>query len=106
MDWLGQGEAYQEAFEDAQEHAVETLEEEARRHGRCLSRTTCVLQGERCGTVRKYSDVLLIFLLKAARPEVYSERRHVTGDVNVNVTEQALLEARLRAPKWKSRTSS
>ena len=28
--WL-EGEAYSEAFEDAQEHAVETLEEEARR---------------------------------------------------------------------------
>ena len=30
-DWLEQGTVYQEAFEDVQEHAVEILEEEARR---------------------------------------------------------------------------
>ena len=52
-------------------------------------------QGQPCGTVRKYSNVLLIFLLKATRPEVCRENRHITGDMNV--TEQALLEARQRA---------
>jgi hypothetical protein len=29
-------------------------------------------------TIREYSDTLLIFLLKAARPERYRERRHST----------------------------
>ena len=69
-------------------------------------------KGEVCGSVRKYSDVLLIFLLKGLRPEVYRENRHITGDMNV--TEQALLEARQRAARHreqlingeKSRTSS
>ena len=31
------------------------------------------------GTVRKYSDTLLIFLLKGAKPEKYRERHEVTG---------------------------
>ena len=62
-------------------------------------------KGEVCGSVRKYSDVLLIFLLKGLRLEVYRENKHITGDINVNVTEQALLEARLRASQ-KNRTSS
>ena len=40
-------------------------------------------RGEIAGTVRKYSDVLLIFLLKVTRPNIYRENRHVTADVNV-----------------------
>ena len=102
-DWLEQGKAYSEAFEDAQEHAVETLEEEARRRAMFGVEQPVFYKGEVCGSVRKYSDVLLIFLLKGLRPEVYRENRHLTGDMNVNVTEQALLEARLRASQ-KSRT--
>jgi hypothetical protein len=31
------------------------------------------------GTVRKYSDTLLIFMLKGARPEKYRDRHEVTG---------------------------
>ena len=97
--WLEQGTAYQEAFEDAQEHAVETLEEEARRRTMVGVEQPVFYQGQPRGTVRKYSDVLLIFLLKATRPEVYRENRHITGDMNVNMTEQALLEARQRASR-------
>ena len=114
MDWLEQGKAYSEAFEDAQEHAVETLEEEARRRAMFGVEQPVFYKGEVCGSIRKYSDVLLIFLLKGLRPEVYRENRHLTGDMNVNVTEQALLEARQRASRHreqlingeKSRTSS
>ena len=81
--WLEQVQAYREAFEDSQEHAVETLEEEARRRAKVGVEQPVFYRGEVAGTVRKYSDILLIFLLKAARPEVYRENRHVTGDVNV-----------------------
>jgi hypothetical protein len=31
-------------------------------------------QGRLCGTVQKYSDALLIFLLKSRRPEKYADR--------------------------------
>ena len=34
-------------------------------------------QGAQCGAVRKYSDTLLIFMLKARRPEKYRERANV-----------------------------
>ena len=37
-------------------------------------------QGKACGVVRKYSDTLLIFLLKGRRPERYRDRSsHATG---------------------------
>ena len=31
-------------------------------------------KGAKCGAVQKYSDLLLIFLLKARRPDMYRER--------------------------------
>jgi hypothetical protein len=38
-------------------------------------------QGEKVGTVQKYSDTLLIFLMKGVRPEKYRERfgHEITG---------------------------
>lgn len=47
---------YREAFEEAKNRGVEDLEDEARRRA------------------KKGSDVLLIFLLKAARPHIYREK--------------------------------
>ena len=35
--------------------------------------------GKRVGTVREYSDTLLIFLLKGGKPAKYRERHEVTG---------------------------
>jgi hypothetical protein len=37
-------------------------------------------QGRLVGTVREYSDTLLIFALKARAPDRYREIRHVTLD--------------------------
>lgn len=36
-------------------------------------------QGRSVGRVKRYSDVLLIFLLKGIRPDVYRERYEHTG---------------------------
>jgi hypothetical protein len=34
-------------------------------------------------TIREYSDTLLIFLLRAARPEKYRERRHLSVETQL-----------------------
>ena len=34
-------------------------------------------QGEHCCNVRRYSDTLLIFMLKARKPDVYRERASI-----------------------------
>ena len=36
--------------------------------------------GECTGTKTRYSDVLLMFLLKAHRPERFRDNMHITGD--------------------------
>jgi hypothetical protein len=53
---------------------VDVLEDEARRRAHVGWLEPVFYKGEECGSVRKYSDTLLIFMLKAARPDVYRER--------------------------------
>lgn len=73
------------AWDDALDQASDLLEKEARRRAHdgwdepvFGSMGTGLGSGE-VGTVRKYSDTLLIFLLKGARPEKYRDRHEVTG---------------------------
>lgn len=75
--WLKEDPEYAAAAEDAMEQAADLLEEEARRRAHDGTDEPVFYQGVQCGTVRKYSDTLLIFLLKAARPERFRERASV-----------------------------
>ena len=59
------------------ENAADLLEEEARRRAHDGVDEPVWFQGVQCGTVRKYSDTLLIFLLKGAKPDKYRERSSV-----------------------------
>ena len=55
-------------------------------------------QGKRVGTRHKYSDVLLIFLLKGALPAKYRDRYEITAEVAVPVSDpgrEALSDADL-----------
>lgn len=73
-DWLENDELYKTAFEVAKEVAAEMLEEEARRRAVDGVYEPVFYKGVRCGQVLKYSDTLLIVLLKAAKPGVYKDR--------------------------------
>lgn len=72
--WLETDKAYAARFKDAEEDVTESLEAEARRRAVDGLEEPVHYQGERVDTIRRYSDTLLIFLLKARRPEVYRER--------------------------------
>ena len=76
--WLKNA-AYAEAFSVAQATAVEALEKEARRRAIEGTREPIFYRGEEVGDRIKYSDLLLIFLLKAARPETYRDRYEITA---------------------------
>lgn len=73
-EWLLSDPEYITRFKEAREQAVESLEREARRRAIEGTEQPVYWQGEQIGTIRKFSDVLLIFLLKGAKPEVYRER--------------------------------
>ena len=66
--------AFSQAWEDAMEQAADVLEREAWRRASEGVKQPVFYQGEVCGHVRKYSDVLLIFLLKGCRPDKYREQ--------------------------------
>lgn len=79
--------AFEEAARDAIEVATDALELEARR--RAYTGTLKPVYGSggtgvgtvKVGTIREYSDVLLIFLLKAHRPDKYRENVKHTHEV-------------------------
>jgi hypothetical protein len=74
---------------------VTALEDEAHRRAFDGTLEPVFHQGDECGTVRKYSDTLAIFLLKAHAPDKYREssRMELTGanggPVQISDTERA-----------------
>ena len=92
-EWRASDEAFAAAWDAALDEAADTMEREAFRRAvegvdePVFGSLGNGLGSGEVGTVRKYSDTLLIFLLKAARPEKYRDRveqKH-TGAVQVNV---------------------
>jgi len=65
---------FAEAWAEAYEAGTDALEAEAQRRAVEGVEEAVYYQGERCGTVRKYSDTLLIFLMKARDPKRFCDR--------------------------------
>jgi len=64
---------FAKGWDEAIEVATDLLEGEARRRAIAGVEEPVYYRGEVVGAVRKYSDTLLIFLLKAHRPEKFRE---------------------------------
>lgn len=79
-EWRTADPLFAAAWDEAVELGTDELEEEARRRAFSGVDEPVFYQGEECGAVRRYSDTLLIFLLKGRRPDKYRER--VTIDVS------------------------
>lgn len=72
--WRDEDSAFRAAWDEALEEATDLLEAEAHRRAYAGYEEPVFYQGAECGLVRKYSDTLLIFILKGLRPEKYRER--------------------------------
>ncbi len=78
--WLEKDAEYREAFDVAKEDATDVLEAEAHRRAvEGVEEPVGWYKGVAGGTVRRYSDNVLMFLLKGARPERYRERYEIKG---------------------------
>lgn len=81
--------AFAEEWRLARESAADRMEKEALR--RAVQGVNEPVFGSggtgvgtvKVGTIRRYSDTLLIFLLKGIRPEKYRERRELSGSLEV-----------------------
>lgn len=93
-----EGEHYPTLFEEASDTAVERMEAEADRRALEGYDEPVFYEGEQCGTKRRYSDVLLIFRLKALRPEKYRDRSEVRTDGTMTLRiAETIIPARLPA---------
>ena len=70
---------------DALETATHALDAEARRRALEGVETPHFHQGRVAGTVRKYSDPLLMFLLRAHRPDRYRDRPAGGSDADADL---------------------
>ena len=93
--WINNDESYKIYFAEAEQEAIDRLEAEARRRALNGVAEPVFYQGVECGTIQKYSDTLLIFLLKGAKPQKY--RDNVVVDANVNITFEQLLKKALES---------
>ncbi len=81
-DWKSADSEFADAWERALDIGTDALEDEAVRRAHDGVDEPVFYQGKACGVVRKYSDTLLIFLLKGRRPEKYKDRPiHEPGGV-------------------------
>ena len=79
-DWRAADPDFADAWERALDIGADALEDEAVRRAVEGVDEPVFYQGEAVGVVRKYSDTLLIFLLKGRRPEKYRDRlSHAIG---------------------------
>jgi Bacteriophage Sf6, terminase small subunit-like len=72
--WRAADVKFAAAWDDAIEEGTDLLEDEVLRRAKDGVEEPRFYEGEICGHVRKYSDTLAIFLLKARRPEKYSDK--------------------------------
>jgi hypothetical protein len=77
-NWLRDDPEYPARFAEAHAESCEALEKEARRRAIGGVDKPVFQGGEEVGTVRVYSDTLLIFLMKGAMPDKYRERMDIT----------------------------
>lgn len=97
QNWKNSDPDFAAAMVEAEEKAAERLEQEARRRAVEGVAEPVYQGGKQVGTVRKYSDTLLIFLLKGAKPEKYRERvsQEISGPGGKPVQMQAVNLANL-----------
>lgn len=94
-EWREADAEFAEKWDHAIELATDQLEAEARRRAYEGTLKPVFYQGSECGHIREYSDTLLIVLLKANRPEKFSERSklELTGKDGKEFTVNVITES-------------
>lgn len=100
-DWRAADEDFAKAWDTALDLGSDALEDEAVRRATEGTLKPVFHLGVKCGSIREYSDTLLIFLLKGRRPEKYRERHELSGPnggpIPHAVTKTPLTKDELRA---------
>lgn len=86
--WKSQDPEFAKKWDQALEEATDKLEEEARRRALLGVDEPVYQSGRLVGHVKKYSDTLLIFLLKGQNPQKYRDRWQGELSTNGNIRVQ------------------
>lgn len=95
--WREKEPEFAEAWDKALRIGVSALEDEAHRRGFEGTLEPVFHHGGECGAVRKYSDTLAIFLLKAHNPEKYRDNSRVelAGSLELKRKSDAEIDAEI-----------
>jgi hypothetical protein len=94
-DWIENDSEFEKEYDKANRIALGVLEDEATRRAVEGTNKPVWQAGKRMGTIKEYSDTLMIVLLKARAPEKYKERHQVDGknlNTNLNINSVELTE--------------
>lgn len=72
--WRKEDETFRDLWEQAYAAGTDELADEARRRAVDGVTEPVFYKGNKCGAVQKYSDTLLIFMLKARDPQTYCDK--------------------------------
>lgn len=94
-DWAEKDKEFEKAWNELIDRSTDLLEREAYRRAAVGVEEPVYYRGKQVGSVKRFSDTLLMFLLKGRKPETYREnhRHEHTGpggaplDVNVRLDE-------------------
>lgn len=78
-DWREADPDFKAAWDDAVELTTEALEQEVYRRAFEGCEEPVFYKGEMCGAIKRYSDTLAMFTLKARKPEKYREKHEVSN---------------------------
>ncbi len=73
-EWRAEDAGFAERWDRAVQQGTDALEDEALRRAHDGTDKPVFHQGRQVGTTREYSDTLLIFMLKARRPDRFKDR--------------------------------
>lgn len=96
-DWRKADPEFAAEMDAACEESTDLMEQEAHRRGVAGYDKPVYQGGVLVGTIREHSDTLLIFMLKARRPETYRDKPPVTIDSNAAGGVQIYLPERKEA---------
>ncbi len=87
--WKDRDEEFRQAYHEVEDKIADRLEKEAIRRAVEGVEEPVYYQGEVVGSITRYSDKLLTFLLKGNRPEKYMDKVQHSGGVDQNINVKA-----------------
>lgn len=81
-EYRDEDDEFSKRWQEAEEEHIERLEMAADQRAVEGVTEPVFYQGQQCGTVKKYSDTLLMFRLKAKAPEKYRDRQEIKSELS------------------------